>query len=628
MKKQFNIILRKIQNELKPSGFRESEKITFYRLITFIFSKRGMQRISRLIVKFGSAGLRLVTGQQVMHPPYSKWLKKYNAQKLTTEQLQKQILSWENKPLISVAIPVYNPDLKYLEEAISSVKNQVYSNWELCISDDYSTAKTRELLKKHQLEDSRIKVHYRKENGNISRNMNSATSLAEGDYIAFLDQDDLLTMDALFFIAKKIVEKQPVIIYTDEDKINEKGERFSPFFKPSWSPHSLLSRNYINHLLTIKTSLFKTLNGFNPKFDGAQDHDLLLRAADYTNKIEHIPEILYHWRIHEDSTSAHPEAKKWAFVAGEKAIQAAIEKKGFQVQVKALKTIPGNYALNLKVKNNPTVSIIIPTKDKTEVLRTCLNSIFEKTTWQNYEVIIIDNNSSEEETFTLFKAFKKKYPSVFRVEKYPDEFNFSSIMNFGTKHAKGDYLLLLNNDTEVITNDWIEQMLSFAQLPNSGAIGAKLFFPNDKIQHVGVVLGIRGIVGHVYVGSEKNNPGYFQSNNVVTNYSAVTAACLMIEKNKFNLAGGFDEKLAVEYNDVDFCLKLYDKGFFNVFLPDVELIHYESLSRGHPSSTRAGNERHLKEVDYFMSKWRSLIEDDPFYNINLSKQHTEFQYDV
>jgi glycosyltransferase involved in cell wall biosynthesis len=628
VKEQFNIILRKIQNELKPSGFRQSEKITFFRIVSFIFSKRGMQRIGRIMLKLTKALIRLITGQKAMAPPYQKWLKKYSRKKRTNEQLLQEIAQWEHKPLISIVIPVYNPKLKHLEDAINSVKAQVYPKWELCISDDCSNAEVKDFLKKEKTNCPGIHLHFKTENGNISKNMNSAASLANGEYIAFLDQDDLLAKDALFFIAKSIIEKTPDIIYSDEDKINEKGERFEPFFKPSWSPHSLLSRNYINHFLCINKVLFNSLGGFNSVFDGAQDHDLLLRASDHTNKIIHVPEVLYHWRTHPDSTSENPDAKTWAFKAGEKAVKAAVERKGFEANVNVLNDIPGNYEIDIKITGNPKVSIIIPTKDKPEVLRVCLESLFAKTLWTNFELIVVDNNSIEEETFTLFQEFQKKYPSNFRVEKYTHEFNFSAIMNFGAEKSTGEYLLLLNNDTKIINGDWIDKMLSFAQLPNAGAIGAKLFFPNNKLQHVGVVLGIRGIVGHVYVGSDGDNPGYFQSNKVITNYSAVTAACLMIKKNKYDSVDGFDENLAIEYNDVDFCLKLYSKGLYNVFLPDVKLIHYESLTRGHPSSSRAGNERHLKEADYFTSKWKELIADDPFYNINLSRQYTEFQYDV
>lgn len=628
MKEHFKIILRKIQNELKPSGFRQSEKITFYRIISFIFSRRGQQRIVRILLKFIRVLFRLITGQKAMAPPYSKWLKKYLRNKPSREQLIEEISLWKEHPLISIVMPVFNPDLKHLDEAINSVKTQVYPEWELCISDDCSTNEVKEFLKKTQAECSRIKLFFREENGNISLNMNSAASQANGEYISFLDQDDLLTEDALFCVAKIIIEKNPDIIYSDEDKINEKGERFEPYFKPSWSPHTLLSRNYINHFLTLKKDIFNTLGGFNSNFDGAQDHDLLLRASDQTNRIEHISEILYHWRSHPGSTSENPGSKKWAFISGAKAVKATIERKGFNADVNAILKMPGNYELNIEIEGNPQVSIIIPTKDKPDVLRVCLESIFNKTSWENFEVIIIDNNSTEEQTFALFHEFEERYPLTFRVEKYPYAFNFSAIMNYGAKKSKGEYLLLLNNDTEVITEDWIDKMISFAQLPNTGAVGAKLFFPDSKIQHVGVVLGIRGIVGHICVGSEKENPGYFQSNNVVTNYSAVTAACLMIKKTHFNLVGGFDENLAVEYNDVDFCLNLYRKGLYNVFVPEVNLIHYESLTRGHPSSSKASNERHLREADYFVSKWKELIEDDPFYNINLSRQHTEFQYNV
>jgi len=628
VRERLHIILRKIERELKPSGIKESDTITLFQLVNFVFSRKGIKRIWRIFYKIFRVVLRYCSGKKGLSPLYSKWLKKYNTQKPDLSVLKAEIESWAITPLISVIMPVYNPDKEHLIKAVNSVLEQVYTNWELCISDDGSNEETILILQEISANNSKIKVHYRTENGNISLNMNNAVEMSSGYYLSFLDQDDMLANDALYFVAKKCIETNADIIYSDEDKINDKGDRFDPYFKPQWSPHTLLSRNYVNHLFTIKRSLFDQVGGFRVGFEGAQDHDLLLRATNKTTKIEHIPEVLYHWRVHNNSTSYNPESKQWAFKAGVIAVKEHISELGYEAEVNYYKPASGNYIVDIKVADTPKVSIIIPTKDKPEVLEKCLRSIFEKTEYTNFEVLVIDNNSNQAETFNLFKEYEQRFGSIFRVEKYADKFNYSAIQNFGALQSNGEYLLLLNNDTEVINANWIEKMISYAQLNNAGAVGVKLYYPNSCIQHVGVVLGINGIVGHAFVGSDGNHPGYYHNNNLVTNYSAVTAACLMVSKNKFDEVGGFDEKLAIEYNDVDFCLKLYSKGYYNIYLPQVELIHYESISRGHPAMSKESFRQSQQEGSYFKSKWNSLIERDPFYNPNLTLEHTEFQFNV
>lgn len=602
-----------------------------HRLMVYFFSYRGIKQI----VRFGWKVLRyfqlsITGGKNIDEQIYDKWLRKKMPSEKDFKSYIKTIPSFNLKPLVSVVMPVYNPQLDHLKAAVESVESQIYNEYELCIADDASTKpEIREYLGNLSSSNPKIKVVFRKENGHISKCSNDALTMATGQFIAFLDQDDLLTVDALYQFVKLLNEAPHFdIAYSDEDKITDDGTCLMPHFKPGYSPDNLMSRNYFGHLVFIRKTLLDEIDGFRVGFEGSQDYDLWLRATEKANGIIRIPKILYHWRMHEMSSSMNESAKDYAFVNGKKALEEAIQRRSLNATVERQGNLPGFYRILYKNDKNPKISIIIPTKDNADVLNTCLNSIFNKTDYSNFEVILVNNNSELPETFELLEKFKKLEPNRFKVLDQTYAFNFSKLMNAAAKFSEGQFLLLLNNDTEVLHTDWLELMLRHAQRPEIGAVGVKLLFPNDTIQHAGVVIGIGGVAGHTFVAANRKDPGYHYYLTSVSNYSAVTAACLMVDKLKYEEVNGFDEHLEVEYNDVDFCLKLLEKGYYNIFLPDVELYHYESLTRGHPHANRKVYKRHKKEVKIFLDRWRGYVDNDPFYNPNLSKVYTNFDPNI
>lgn len=541
---------------------------------------------------------------------YNEWIVKH--------EIHDEVKKLDYNPKISIIVPVYNAPINYLEECMDSVIDQNYENWELCIADDKSTdPEVKKTLEKYKKKDKRIKVVYRKENGNISKATNSAFDIATGEYIALLDNDDVLTKDALYEVAKVInKDKKTDFIYSDEDKLNPEGRRCDPYFKADFSPDTLLSNNYICHLTVFKKSLLDEVGGERSEYDGAQDFDLFLRLTEKAKKIVHIPRILYHWRIIPGSTSENISAKPKAVEAGKKAIEAALKRRKIKGTVDSSNN-DGTYIVNYEIKNNPKISIIIPTRDYADTLETCLKSIYEKSTYKNYEIIIVDNNSQEQETFDLFEKYKKEHKN-FKVLRLECEFNYSYINNEAVKQATGDYILLLNNDTEVITKDWLEKMVMYASRPHIGAVGVKLLYPDNTIQHGGMIIGINGVASHAYINMPRTFGGHFGRLKAPFNYGGVTAACLMVEKKKYNEVGGLEEELQVNFNDVDFNMKLTKKGYYNVFLPQVELYHYESKSRGLDIS-KEKRERTQKETSYMLNKWGKELTQDKFYNINYSR---------
>ncbi len=604
---------------------QSKESWTFYRFFVFFFSVKGQKRIFKFIGKIlRFAKRKIIGGKNEQEHQYAKWRKRNTASLNDLSRFKKEQKNFIYRPKISILLPVYNPKLEYFKFAVESVLNQVYKNWELCISDDCSTdQEVKNYLKELEQREPSIKINYRKTNGHISTNSNDAAALATGEFISLLDQDDLYSLDALFHIVKGMNEDQVFdIVYSDEDKINAQGWHVQPCLKPEWSPDTFLSRNYICHITFLKKELFDKIGGFRKGLEGSQDYDLLLRATELTTSIKRIPKTLYHWRMHDESTSMNESAKNYAFESGKTALQDAFERRNIEATVIPQKNKPGFYHIDYALDQEPKISIIIPTKNNSKVLQTCIGSIFKKSTYSNFEVIILDNNSNEPELFELFKEYESEENTRFRVLKLAYLFNFSKLMNDGVAAANGDYILLLNNDTEVITPDWMEKMLKHAQRKNTGAVGVKLYYPNDLIQHAGVVIGLGEVAGHTFVAAERNDPGYFHRLTSVNNYSAVTAACLLIAKEKYLSVQGFDERLAIEYNDVDFCLKLVDSGLLNVWLPEVELYHYESLTRGHPHANKKTYAQSLKEIKYFKSKWMSYIEDDPMYHPSLSRLST------
>ena len=565
---------------------------------------------------------------QSNEPAYQKWLDRHypNPQKLN--KLADACIKLSYKPLISVIVPVYNPDPEFLRQAIASVQAQVYPNWELCLADDLSKPYVREILKEYQQQDSRIKVVLRATNGHISRASNSALELATGEYIALLDHDDLLAPHALSSVVE-LLNRHPQadFIYSDEDKVNAQNIHCDPYFKPDWCPDTFLSRMYTCHLGVYRRSLVEEVGNFRTGFEGSQDYDLVLRVTEKTEEIYHISDVLYHWRIHSQSTAAFADAKTYAFDAGQKAIAEALTRRQEPGQVIPKPQFPGVYTVRYQIEEYKLVSIIIPTKDLADTLDTCLKSIFNQTTYPNFEVVVIDNGSTEAETARCLSDWQSQEPERFSVYAYDIPFNYSQINNYAVSKASGDYLLFLNNDTEVISADWIEAMVEQAQRESIGAVGGLLLYPDDTIQHAGVILGLFDLAGHGHQNFEASEPGYISQIVSTNNYSAVTAACLMCRRDVFEEVGGFETKLAIAFNDIDFCLKLIEHGYRNIYLPHVVLYHYESKSRGYEDNAEK-QARFAKEVVYMQQKWQQICDRDPCYNPNLTRNHVDYRLNI
>lgn len=524
----------------------------------------------------------------------------------------------------SVIMPVYNVDPIWLHKAVNSVKEQWYGKWELCIVDDNSTnEQTISYLR--SLNHPKIKIRFLDENRNISEASNEALKLATGEYIVLMDHDDELTVDALWEVSKVILEKKAEFVYSDEDKIEMDGRYTEPHFKPDFSPDMFLSQNYISHLCVIKRALIEKVGGFRCGFEGSQDYDLYLRVLEQTDKIIHIPKVLYHWRKIPGSTAAEFSEKSYAQEAGKKALEAALTRRGLTASVENGK-LPGTYRIRYYISGEPLISIIIPFKDKPELLSLCINSILSKSTYRNYEIIGISNNSTEKETFDIMKRMSEKDKRI-RFHEYNHPFNYSKINNYAVKnYARGEHIVLLNNDIEIITEEWLETLLEFSQRKEIGAVGAKLFYANDTIQHAGVILGIGGVAGHSHKYFPRTANGYFSRLQIVQNLSAVTGACLMVKRELYDLVGGLDkENLTVAFNDVDFCLKLLEKGYVNLFTPYCEAYHHESVTRGHENTVEK-QERFLKETAYVIKRWSSYLKADKYYNENLTLKDENFGY--
>lgn len=525
---------------------------------------------------------------------------------------------FDYNPLISIAIPLYNTPIPFLKDILESVVNQSYANWQLCLADGSTTDDVQKYIEEHYLAEKRIVYQRLKENMGIAGNTNASLNMATGDFVMLADHDDVLELDALYEMVKALNENPEIdIIYTDEDLTDETGERFdSPRFKPDYNINFLRSVNYICHIFMVRKSIMDEVGGFREEFDGAQDWDLILRCCEKTQKIVHIPRILYHWRAHEMSTAGNPESKLYAIDAGKRALEEHYKRMGIEAEL----DYTGIFILfrsRLKVQGEPKVSIIIPNKDQVSTLNTCVISIVEKTTYSNYEIIIVENNSEEDETFKYYGELEKKYENI-KVVYYKGDFNYSKINNFGIKYATGDYYILLNNDTEVITPTWMSQMLGYCQSKDVGIVGAKLYYPDDTVQHCGVVIGVGGFAGHILTQSTKDDRGYFGRLQAIQDISAVTAACLMIKKSVFEEVEGLDEEFKVALNDVDLCLKVREKGYKIIMNPAVELYHYESKSRG-MEETPEKHERFKREIKRFRNKWKEVIDrGDPYYNPNLT----------
>jgi GT2 family glycosyltransferase len=524
----------------------------------------------------------------------------------------------EYNPLISFVIPVYNVKRSLLMECLDSILNQSYKNIEICLADDCSTHEdTIKTLKQYEKKYDNVKVVYREKNGHISAASNSALELVNGEYVAMMDNDDVIPSNAIYEMVKALNDDKTIdMIYSDEDKLNVQGQRCDPHFKSDYAPDTLLSVNYFCHFTLLRTSILKKIGGWKVGYEGAQDWDLFLKFVEQAKNIYHLPKILYQWRMLEGSTSMGLSNKKYAMDTAKKSIEDALERRKTPGIVRLHDKVP-YYWIEYTYKKEPMISIIIPTKDYASTLDKCLKSIYKKTTYKNYEIIVVDNNSKEKETFKLFDDYSKEHKN-FKVIKADMEFNFSKINNLAVGEAKGEYILLLNNDTEVITDNWLQLMVGYAMQSHIGAVGAKLIYPDKTIQHGGVIMGMGGVAGHVFVNSPMNYEGIYGRLCVPYNYSVVTAACLMVKKDKYNEVNGLTEELKVAYNDVDFCLKLVEQGYHNIMVPMVELFHYESKSRGQ-EDTKEKQARFKSESDYMYEHWKKYIDNDPMYNINLSR---------
>nr|WP_283245069.1 glycosyltransferase family 2 protein [Qiania dongpingensis] len=544
-------------------------------------------------------------------------------------------------PCFSIIVPLYRTPQKFLCDMIESVMSQTYQNWELCMADgsgdrgetDFDSYGITEVLKNYQKEDARIRFLTLQENEGIAGNTNAALSIATGDYIVLLDHDDLLTEDALFECARRINQeaaagKNADVLYSDEDKLTYKNKKefyIDPHFKPDFNPDLLRSMNYISHLFVAKRDLIEGVGGFRQEFDGAQDYDFIFRCVEQASNVCHIPRVLYHWRISAQSTAEDPQKKMYAFEAGARAIKAHCLRVGIgEVKVKQNEVL-GAYRVVYPVKGRPKVSVIIPNKDHSDDLRVCVQSVLEKASYKNVEVIVAENNSTEEKTFQCYREFETRYDNIKIVIWKSDKgFNFSAINNYAASFAEGEYLLFLNNDTEFINEDCIEEMLGFCQRDDVGIVGAKLFYADDTIQHAGVVVGYGGIAGHTFIGFHKSEKTYFLRAFCAQDYSAVTAACMMTKRSIFEEVGGFYEGLAVAFNDIDYCMKVRSLDKLVVFNPFAQLYHYESKSRG-IEDTPEKVIRFEHEVETFRERWAEILEKgDPYYNPNLTLLNSDF----
>lgn len=555
---------------------------------------------------------------------YPNWLARNEV--LDIEAMTQEIATFHYQPKISIAMPVYNVEEKWLRLCIDSILNQVYTNWELCMADDASTdPNVKKILTEYQQLDERIRVVFREQNGHISEATNSALAIATGEFVALLDNDDELAINAFYEVVKVLNENPELdLIYSDEDKIDMDGNRSDPAFKPDWSPDLLLGTNYISHLGVYRRSILEEIGGFRKGYEGSQDYDLVLRFTEKTTKerIKHIPKVLYYWRMLPTSTAVDQGSKGYAFEAGLRAVQDALVRRGINGHA-THGAANGLYDVYYDIESEKLVSIIIPTKNGYKDVQRCVSSIIEKTTYQNYEIIMADNGSTDPKMHELYAEFEQQLPGRFFVESIDIPFNFSTINNRAAKKAHGEYLLFLNNDTEVITENWLTLMVSFAQQERIGCVGAKLLYPNNTVQHAGVILGLGGVAGHGHYGYPHGDLGYFGRLAINVNYSAVTAACLLMKKADFDAVGGFEEAFTVAFNDVDLCLKVQALGRDNVWLHEAELYHFESQTRGYDDKGKK-KKRFEQEKVMMEEKWGSLIENDPFYNPNLTRDIPNF----
>lgn len=569
---------------------------------------------------------RLRYGSYIAQSDYQTWL---FAQRVTKKNLETQSKTkFAYSPKISILVATFNTKEEYLKEMIDTVVNQSYSNWELCIADGSTNDFVEKYVHEHYSNyGDKIKFQKLDQNYGISGNTNKAFEMATGDYITVYDHDDTLELDCFYEIVKALQEYRYDVLYTDEDKFDDSTKMYNdPNLKPDFSEDLLRSHNYITHLFIVNKKIVDEVGYYNSEFDGSQDYDYIFRCVEKANAVYHIPRILYHWRMHPESTAQNPENKMYCYDAGKRAIEAHYKRIGVEATVEFLpKPMYGMYHTIYSTKDNPLVSILIPNYNHKAILKTCIDSLYNVNTYKNFEIVIVENNSTEKEIFDYYEELKKQHDNI-QVVTYKGEFNYSRINNFGMKYTKGDYVLLLNNDTEVISPTALSEMVGCIIRPEVGAVGSKLLYEDDTVQHAGVVIGFSGYAGHVNHGINKDDYGYMVRARINCNYSAVTAACMMVKKSVFNQVGGFDEQFVVACNDVDLCLKICKEKYLIVYNAFALWHHYESKSRGYDDASQEKTWRFNKEVEKFQDKWKDvLINGDPFYNSNWNIQYGPFR---
>lgn len=548
--------------------------------------------------------------------PYGPWYAAYVPDEEALEKQRKHKFNYA--PLISIAVPAYQTPVEFLKQMIESLISQTYTGWELCIANaSPDNEEMQRVLADYSAKDVRVRFCSLKENLGIAENTNRAFAMAKGEFMGLLDHDDLLAPNALYEIVNTLQDHpQADALYTDEDKVTtDLDEHFQPHLKSDFNLDLLRSNNYICHFFVVRKSIVEKAGGFRKEFDGAQDYDFIFRCTENAREVLHVPEILYHWRTHKASTADNPASKMYAFEAGKRVIEAHLERTGTKGTVSHTQDL-GFYRVKYPVQGEPLVSVIIPNKDEKETLQTCLESLKKNTSYQNFEIIIIENNSTTGEIFKYYKELSRD--QQIHLLRWGKEFNYSAINNFGVAHARGEYLLFLNNDVKSIEPDWMEEMLGVCQRPEVGGVGAKLIYPDNTIQHAGCVIGMGGIAGHMFVDMPADRTGYLHKASLLQDMSAVTAACLMMKKEVFEQAGGFTEELAVAFNDVDLCLKVRKNNHLIVYDPYAKLYHMESKTRGAEDSKEKVR-RFQTEIEYMRCHWMDILKNgDPYYNKNLS----------
>lgn len=582
-------------------------------ILQFVFHpRRAIRRVKAFAAKRQTKRQRRLS--------YQKWFNAYLRYATDRETQQRKIETFKHRPLISIILPLYNTPHDFLRECIDSVINQSYTNWELCIADDASKNDVEFVVKEYQAANKKVKFARLEKNQHITGASNAALGLATGEFVALLDHDDILTPNALFEVVRVINEKPETdLIYSDEDKFEVGKGHTDPFFKPDWSPDFLYSCNYITHFAVLRRSLVEKVGSFRLGTEGAQDWDLFLRVTRATKKIHHIPMILYSWRLSATSTAKTSSSKPYAYINQLRVLRDSL------ATTKTAGSVFGSHFMGFwrvryHLKTNPLVSIIIPTKDSYEHIKSCVESIIERTTYPYFEVILVDTGTTDQRVLDLYQSnlFKNNAITVVNLE---GGFNFSRTCNFGAQQSHGQYLVFLNNDTEVLSPEWIENLLEHAQRPEIGMVGCRLWFPNGRLQHVGVILSERDIAFNACYNQDPTRDIFtniYVSN--IRNCAAVTAACVMIEKQKFATVGGFEEKLRITYNDVDICLKLLKKGYINLYTPYAELYHHESISVGKINTSERDREEYNNAVAFMRRRWGFLLKRDPYYNDNF-RQH-------